>query len=323
MFEIIVQRLSDIDIAELAKFTFETLQSSVFRVENRTTAEIEQSLNERADDENELVVLAREQESREILGKLGIYTGFPRMVFISKWDPIVMQSKKRDAVARTLIKRCKKYTRHIGFNRLEASLSPINENNEKLRSDYQILYEREGFHKATEEASMRVEMSKWIPELQSSKLPEGYQFEEVGDRTDAEVYEVFHETFKLSKDRLHLDMAPSEQQTTFKHWFDRTRPFHATSLFVVKDNKIVGFSIGRANDNIVYLGPFGLLPEHRGNGVAQALLHEGLMRIKADKDIKYAELEVDVDNPSAVKLYTRFGFTQQYRQEYYSWNVPR
>ena len=323
MFEITIQKLYDMDINELTKFTYESLQCSPLRDDNRTAAAIEQEYNKMAESGNEIVLLARDSNSDEILGKLKIYTGFPEMAFISQWDPIIKSNKAKEKIARSLVQRAKKYTRHIGHKRLESYLSPIKEGFEKVRREYQYLYEREGFHRATEEASMRVEMAKWTPPTKVTSLPNGYAYEEVGKRTEEETLEAFHETFKISKDRLYLDMSLSQQKIANRYWYSRIKPVHPTSLFVIYDDKIVGFSIGHVEDGVINLGPIGLLPDHRGKGIARALLNEGMRNIHDDKDIKYAELEVDVENAVAMKLYTTFGFTEQYRQEYYAWNVGR
>ena len=323
MFEITIQKLYEMDINELAKFTYESLQSSRLRDENQTVAGIEQEYNKMAEDGNEMVLLARDSDSREILGKLKIYTGFPEMAFINKWDPIVKPNKTQEKVARSLVQRAKKYTRHIGYHRLEAYLSPIKAGFEKVRREYQYLYESEGFHKATEEASMKVAMDKWTSPSNVASLPKGYTYEEVGKRTEEETLKAFHETFKISHDRLYLDMSPSEQQIANKHWYNRIKPVHPASLFVIYDDKVVGFSIGHLEDDGINLGPIGLLPDHRGKGIARSLLNEGMKKIRDDKDIKYAELEVDVENTSAMKLYTAFGFTEQYRQEYYAWTIGK
>ena len=323
MFEITIQKLYDVDLDELVKFSYETLQSSPLRDEYRTVAELEQTFSKMAEDDNEILFLARDSNTREILGKLKIYTGLPEMAFISKWDPVVKSCKTKEAIAQSLVKRAKKYTKHKGYNRLEAYLSPIKEEYEKTRKVYQYLYEREGFHKVTEEASMRVEMDKWIPPTRVTSLPEGYAYEEMGKRTEEETLEAFHETFKLGNDRLYLDMSLSQQRIANKYWFNRIKPIHPTSLFVIHDDKIVGFSIGHVNDDYINLGPIGLLPEHRGKGIARAILYEGMKRIQDDTDIRYAELEVDVTNSRALKLYTMFGFSEQYRQEYYAWTLGK
>jgi len=323
LFKISIENLSDIDINELAKFSYNARYMSVFQNVNRTVAGIEQSLTEAAENDYERIILARDRESHEIIGKLACYIGFPEMVFIHRWDPVMAPLNNRDSVAGLLINQCKKYIKKLGFKRLEVTLSPILDGFEEVREDYQTLYEREGFHQATKEASMRIEMSKWNPSLEIPTLPEGYSFESVNSRTNEEIEETVLRTFEASGDRLHLDMSPTQQRITFNHWFDRTRPFHSTSIYLVRDNQVVGFSIGRAYSGVVSLGPIGLLPDYRGRGLAQILLHESLIKIKNDRAIKYAELEVDITNTPAIKLYTSVGFSPQHMQEYYSWTVSK
>ncbi len=323
MYDITIQKLHDVDLNELARFTYDVLQSSIFQDNKMTAAGIEESLSEMAEDDNEIMFLARDSENQEILGKLGVYTGFPRMAFISKWDPIVKPSKSKEVMERVLIQRCKRYIKRKKYSRLEALLSPIWEGLEKTRREYQILYEREGFHLSTVEASMEVEMSKWKPPSQTPELPDGCEYVEITNWKNEELIKVIHEIFEISKNRLTHDMTEPERNITYNYWLDRTRPFHSSTVLVLHDKKVIGLCVGRIQNNKVELGPIGLLPEFRGKKIAYALMYESMMKIKQDREMKYAKLEVDITNDSALKLYITFGFSEQYRQEYYAWNTGK
>ena len=318
MVNVTVHKLRDIDLEELSHFTFNTLQFSLLRDDSRTLEKIEESYDERANDENEVIIQARESKSHELRGILGLYTGFPRMAFISSWHPLVQSSLNKRKTSQALIRKCVEFVRDNGFNRLESYLNPIREGFEEIRHEYQSMYEKEGFHQAGVEVSMKIDMKDWKLHSQVPELPKGYRFEEIGDRTNKEIEETFFESFRNSKARLFLDMTRAEQQVSFNHWMNRKREFHHSTVLVTDGNGVIGFSIARPQNETVNIGPIGLHPMHRGKGIAQALVFESLRRIKLDNQSKFAVLEVDEINIPAMKVYTRLGFSPQFTQEFYA-----
>jgi ribosomal protein S18 acetylase RimI-like enzyme len=52
----------------------------------------------------------------------------------------------------------------------------------------------------------------------------------------------------------------------------------------------------------------------------KAVLHESIKRLQED-GIKIARLETDKTNNPAIDLYTKFGFQEQYTQQYFVWRV--
>ena len=127
MVEMTIQKLNDVGLNDLADFIFDRRQENVFRSERRTPDTVKSVLKEAARDENNLVIVAREKDSKEIVGCLRFDVGFPAFAFSNSWQPLVMQSDDREIIAKKMIHAFKEYAAAAGYTRVEALLSPINE----------------------------------------------------------------------------------------------------------------------------------------------------------------------------------------------------
>ncbi len=97
-------------------------------------------------------------------------------------------------------------------------------------------------------------------------------------------------------------------------------PFKAEDLRSYLENpiwnllvaKIDGLAIGYISYIVIGdeadLVNIAVLPEYRGKGVGQALLHE-LVMDASSRDLKCVHLEVRESNQVAISLYTKYGFT--------------
>ena len=115
-------------------------------------------------------------------------------------------------------------------------------------------------------------------------------------------------------------MTSSQQKAVFNQWFDRSRPFHRTAVLVMKDDEVVGFNAVRADEDKANIGPIGIIPKYRKQGIMKAVFHESLRQLQED-EIKAVYLETDKSNDAAMSLYTKFGFQEQYTQQYFAWRV--
>ena len=93
MVEITINKFKDVDIPKLAKFMFKATKDTVFHEDGQTIESIEQSLQEMVSDENEIVMIASNEE--EIVGALRVYVGFPEMCFTATWHPIILHGDTR------------------------------------------------------------------------------------------------------------------------------------------------------------------------------------------------------------------------------------
>jgi ribosomal protein S18 acetylase RimI-like enzyme len=290
-----------------------------FKINEATIASVREDLAARCGDEHEAMILAWREH--ELVGILGIYGGYPEMVFINRWHPILQETKSWKEIGLKIIEACKSYVKEQGYNRLESLLSPINIEREDTRVRYQDLYLKAGFHLASKEAKMKMNPNEFELPSMAPNIPEDIIFEEIEARSNDELREPLIRTFQVGGDRLFLDMTVSQTLTTFEYWLSRKKPFQRASILATNSDRVVGFSIARpTKEGGANFGPIGIISEFRGLGIAKAMLHENIRRLKED-NIEHADLEVDVTNTPAVSLYTKFGFKPQYTQEYYSWKV--
>ncbi|MHA2323181.1 MAG: GNAT family N-acetyltransferase [Candidatus Thorarchaeota archaeon] len=117
-----------------------------------------------------------------------------------------------------------------------------------------------------------------------------------------------------------MNLTNSQQKVVFNIWFRRSEPFHRSTILVMKDDEVVGFNVVRVNDDSARFGPVGVIPKYHRQGIMKAVLYESIKRLQED-GIKIAKLETDKTNDPAIGLYTKFGFKEQYTQQYFAWRV--
>ena len=318
MVEITINKFKDVDIPKLASFMFEATKDTVFHKDGQTVETIEHAHQEMASDENEIVMIATDEG--EIVGALRVYVGFPEMSFTAKWHPIIHQGDARDETAMELIQFTKEYIKGRGFTRFEANLSPISDEHTEVYSEYKSWSEKAGFYRATEEVLLQVDLeSHPLPSTQPS-LPEGFRFESIDNVPNDDIEEPFFESFVHGRDRLFVDMTKAQQKVSFNHWFSRKRPFHRSSILVMKDDDVIGFNVVRVEDDVAEMGPVGVIPKNQRQGIMNAVLHESYSRLQEDR-INVVRLEADRSNEPAITMYTKFGFKKLYDQEYFAWRV--
>ncbi|MHA1862966.1 MAG: GNAT family N-acetyltransferase [Candidatus Thorarchaeota archaeon] len=318
MVEITINKFKDVDIRTIANFIFDIRQTSVFQNTSRTVEGIESTLQELVADENQIVIIT--SSGGKIAGILRIYVGFQEMVFTDNWHPIVTPGEEEDTIATELIQTCKQYIKEQGFSRLEVLLSPLSDRYSEAHLQYKSWYESVGFHKATEETLMRVNLENLLlPDTQPS-LPKGLRLESIDNVENKDIENPFFESFRGGRDRLFLDMTEAQQRVSFNYWFSRQRPLHMASTIVMKDGNVVGFNVVRPDDESVEIGPVGVIPRYKRQGIMKAVLHESIKRLQED-GVKTAQLEADTRNEPAINLYKMFGFEQVHTQEYYAWKV--
>jgi len=320
MVEISVTAVKELDLRKLAKFMYDARKNTVFDTKSRTLEHLYESRKKVTSDDN---IIFTAYENDAIVGILRIFTGFPEMTFTSLWDPTITQEEgkeRREEIALELIRFCKKYVKEKGFSRIEAIFSPLTEKHSEIYKENQSWYEKSGFYKATEEVLLQVDLERHqLPTTQPS-LPEGFRFENIDNVSNDDIEGSFFESFTQGWGRLFVDMTRAQQKVSFNHWFRRDRPFHRSTIIVMKDDEVVGFNVIRVDDDSAEIGPVGVSPKYHRQGIMKAVFHESLKRLQED-GITIGRLEADVRNEPAIGLYTTFGFDKQYDQEYFAWRI--
>lgn len=165
-----------------------------------------------------------------------------------------------------------------------------------------------------------------IPSAQP--LPDGYEFRRYDDSMGLAVLEAHN----LAFDGHHPNFTPWTE-TMWKQWVTGShtfRPDHSRVVTRSGDDQIVAYvtthefeayfdATGRRE---AYVAKVGTLPEHRGRGIAAALLGHCL-HAYAEAGYDEASLDVDSENPTgALGVYERAGFAVESRWTNYFLTIP-
>jgi len=268
--------------------------------------------------ENLLNVIAK--TDGKIVGVLRVFVGFPEMVLAGNWHPRIHHGDKREEIALEMIKFCKEYTKENGFKRLEMNLSPIKQEHEEVFTEYKSWCEKSGLYRETEEVFFQVDLENYQLSSPQPSLPEGFRFESIDNFTNDDLESLVFDAFAGGSDRVFEDKTSSQQKAIFNIWFSRDRPFHRSTILVMKDGEVVGFNIVRVDDDSAHIGPVGVIPKYHRQGIMKSVLHESIKRFQED-GIKIAKLEANRSNDPAIDLYTKFGFEEQHTQQIFTWRV--
>mgnify|MGYP001031050181 CR=1 FL=1 len=84
------------------------------------------------------------------------------------------------------------------------------------------------------------------------------------------------------------------------------------------EGRVVGYAIGQLRSGRGLVISLAVDPRYRGGGVGESILKELLEHFQR-KHVKSVELQVDVHNSYAIKLYEKMGFqVKKTMREYYS-----
>ncbi len=282
----------------------------------KTLEKISQDIVGISHNDNYEIVMAMDEE--RIVGWIYYYTGFMPMAFISGFSPIIDPENDSENIALQLIEVSKENIVARGFTRLEIEFAFLSDAHQKLSRKYIDWYEKCGFQFAAEEVHMKADLSTIaVPEL---AIPEGYairRFSEVHyDRLEVSGFR----TFENGQDQLFLSMSHAEQQVNIQHFFNKTSPFvEDASLVLEHEGDIIGFIITRGREGEIEIGPVGLVPDFKGKGLGSFLLGQALSTLQNNKE-KTVVLDMSVGNIPARKLYTKYGFKDDYHKQFYYWS---
>lgn len=180
---------------------------------------------------------------------------------------------------------------------------------ESLTDDAEKLYMRFGFRRVFAENVMRREMQLPLPD---APFPPDIKLAS----WRAELANQFFEAYQASfRDR------PGFPNPSADDWISGTAnddDFRADlSWLALQVGQPVGF-IACAKG---WVSQMGVRPEWRGKGLGTALLVRALAQMRDEGD-KFAMLDVNANNSTATRVYTRLGFTVVGRRGKYEWVSP-
>ncbi len=272
---------------------------------------------EKISSSDEVQILVARDDNGVILGWISFYVGIPPMAFIDGFMPIVDSKHEPEKTALFLIEAAKRDIVGRGYTRIEIEMRLQTDAHRALSKGFVDWYEQCDFQFAAEEAHMRSNLTSLS--LPSLRPPRNCILRKLSEVSYEQLERAGFQTFEDSKDDLFHSESHAEQKVELKHFFDVSRAFiENASLILERDGKIVGFVITRMRDNEAEIGPIGLVPEVRGQGLANYLLGYALKNLR-DNGLTNATLDMSVANLPARKLYKKYGFEDLYCKQFYFW----
>ena len=268
---------------------------------------------------NGFQVLIASDENGNIIGWLYYYVAFRLMDFISGFFPLVRKNSDTEKIALSLIEAAKRDTVERGQSRLEIELVFPSEEHRAHSEKVVEWYTKCGFKFAAEEVHMRTDLR--VIELPEIELPQGYVVKNFSEMTYDMLEGPGFRTLKDSKEGLFLSMSHDEQIVTLKYFFSTSKPcIDDASVILERAGDVVGFVITRiGDDGNPDIGPVGLVPEVRGQGLGSYLLVRVLKSLK-DSGSTDVYLDTTITNHPAQKLYRKYGFEDVYYKQFYYWS---
>lgn len=303
------------DIPALARIAWSVREGTVFEPD-KNVEEIAANIEKISTDDSYRMLIAQD-ENRTILGWMYYYVRLTPMAFINGFQPIVESTLETDETAMSLIEAAKRDISDQGYNRLEIELKLKTDAHRRLSERFFEWYGNCGFRFAAEEVHMSSNLASAVcPDVD---LPKQYILRKFSEVPYEKLERAGLQTFENSADALFLSISPAEREVTLRYFFDTSTPFiEDASLVLEHDGEVVGFIITRTRRGEVEIGPVGLIPEVRGQGLAGYLLARVLAALK-ENDTKDAVLDMSIHNHPARKLYEKYGFKDEYCKQFYFW----
>lgn len=313
MVEYMVKQPSIGEMTEIAQLTYEALQASARFDRGRTLESVLDDVTETCIDESTEVVMAF--EDGHILGWTSVFTGFPLMMFIGEWAPIIRVGVEPEPIAVGLIEKTKELLTGSDHTRLEIEIPDITEATEPDMKTYARWYSQCGFNLVATEVHMMAD----VQPVELEPPPEDFGIKKLSDVGNADVEGPFYECFDNGQDQLYLSLDRAQKGVTFRYFFDRRRPMlDDASLVLCHKDRVVGFVVAREKNGAADIGPVGIIPEYRGRGLSKPLMSYSMNALYSE-GVRVATLDASESNTRARNLYEKYGFTVQNLKAFLVW----
>jgi ribosomal protein S18 acetylase RimI-like enzyme len=309
-----------IDLEELARFSFKVRCSEKFSFNPNGTIETEKRILEfRKRFQPAKVIIAEKNE--EIVGWLSFDTQSEPIVTIGRWLPIIRHDKDYNLVFCRLINFCKLYCQSNFFTRLEISFSIEDDNDEDAYDFYKAFYEELGFP----QIEMNAFLTRKLNDTQPGKveLPNNYFLQQINEVPSKDLYSLYYSAFEDGHIRMFLDQTEIERKSYFKDYYSLDKPYVNEASIVLIDksnNELIGQTLVRPREQEAHLALLAIHPDYQGKRLGLTLLNY-VMSECAKLGFQTMSLGVDIDNIPAFSLYMKADFNLQSRIGLHSWKA--
>jgi mycothiol synthase len=186
--------------------------------------------------------------------------------------------------------------------------APVAVETESLAAGADALYRSRGLTCVFAEEVMTISLACGTPAPPAVAFPSDMEFTEWSDQAISRFFAVYDASFRTRPG------FPNWSADEWVRWISDNEEFRPDwTLLATVDGADVGFIAGRGGGCI---GQVGVVPGARGQAIGTALIVEVLRRMTAHGEPS-AVLNVNVNNPGAIELYRRLGFSRAGRRARY------
>lgn len=186
-----------------------------------------------------------------------------------------------------------------------AGSAPLTAETETLSDGAHALYLSKGLSQVFAEDVMQLPGSAAVPPVQA---PDRLVLSPWGQADPARFFAVYDAAFR---DRPGF---PGWARERWVEWISDDDDFRPElTLLAALDGTDAGFIVADASG---WIAQMGVIPSSRGSGIGAALIGEAVSRMRS-RGQSTITLNVNVDNPHAIALYRRLGFTRTGRRARY------
>jgi ribosomal protein S18 acetylase RimI-like enzyme len=301
----------ELDLHELATATYAIKRGEMSASGDQAVARIERWLEDEFATLRRLAVLAR--SGPDLVGWLMLVVQNRAKVEINPWflggHPLVVPSHEWKEVGVRLLDEAIGWCKGEEFETLELCITRQPGEDDRLYDEYHAWYGSFGFGIREESVGMICTLAGQTDA--DLPIPPDLRLVPILEVDQDELYRCYCETFKAGQSRFFFDQSEKERREYFAT-FGKTYGLHGdTSLALVKEGRIVGFSytipIGEAH---MHLDWMGIHPNYRRQGLGEFLLR--LIQKRAAQDgMGTLSLSSDVGNTRAIALYRKTSLIEQ------------
>ena len=301
-----IYRWDELDLDELAQFSFEAIQSRPETFNILSSVEEERRIiNWRRQFSPSFVVITRKRN--KILGWLSFDLESPTILEIGRRLPSIYPLQYEDQVIASLLDECKNYCIQIGYPRIEVSCRIRDDVERRAYEIFKRWYE-------TNNLLIKDEISYMTRTLSESdntdvQIPETFETKSILEINDNKLYECYYKAFLQTQDRTFQDQTEEERLEYFHDYFSKSKPLIKEASLVLKkteSDQILGVTLVRPRGEDAHLALLAIHPKYQGRKLG-GLLIRLILKTVFQQGFKTISVGVDVKNPS-MRIYEKFGF---------------
>lgn len=308
--QISIRQWHELDLREIAHLTYAAKEANGQTSEEEAVERIVRWLCEQFAELPRLAVLARSGE--RLVGWVMLVVQNPTKVEINPWylggHPLVAPDQDHQEVGSLLLQEAIEWARSEGFEVIELCVARDLTAPPQIYESFSDWYASFGFRIREESVGFFRRLSSL--DLPVLATPEGIEVWSVTEVEQDELYRCYHDTMTAGQSRFFFDQSEAERRAYFDT-FGKTYGRHEqTSLALLHNERIVGFSYTIPFGAHLHLDWIGIHPDVRRKGLGRFLMLL-LMERATSEGFQTMGLSCDAGNTRAIALYHSLGWQEE------------